>query len=494
MSGTGDIVVNLQANASQFNRGMDSAKSSVKGFGSVAVSSLKSVANVATMALGAVTVAVAGAGAAVYGLTGRMAELAGMNDKAAQFGVSVKFLQQLEFAADQSGVSAETLTKSISKLTIAVGNAGGGNKAAMESFGKLGIDFEKLKSMSPEKQFMEVAKAISALPTAADKAAASVAIFGKSGLEMTTLFAGGLGDITALMKEAGELGIGLNADDIARIAAADDAMQKMKASFGALVDQAIVGLAPTFEKIATTIKEWIVPLTKFMDGFNAMENQAKWIKDVLQAAMDVAFQHIVVRWDDTMDLMAKKAKEFGGALRKALSTGDTSGLTSMMASSAQQRFNEKQLERAEKKLGRLLRQPGIAGRNQDAADEAAAANAPKPPPPPSPTMWQQMLPMVQQAMPWLATAGKVGTSMVGQATNGIGAAKAVAPEEYKTRQVQYASAATRGSSDAFKTIIQRTQKDPQTKAMTTMASQVQKQTPILQQIANNTTPRFAPEF
>lgn len=499
MAGIGDLVVNLKADASQFNKQMASAKTSVKGFKGIAVPSFKSIASAAgsmitpiTAAMTAITAASVGAGVAIYGLTGRMGEIAGMSDKAAQAGVSVKFLQQLGFAADQSGVSVETLNKSVGKLAIVTGQAASGNKAAQESFSRLGLNFADLQKLSPEQQFMEVAKAISALPTQADRAAASVAIFGKSGLEMTTLFSGGMSGIVDLMKEADRLGIGLNEEDVARVAAADDALQRMKASFGALVDQAIVGLAPAFEDIANTLTEWIAPLTKFLDGFNALEDKAKWMRDLLQAAMDVALQHIRVQWDKTMAYLAEKASELGKSFMKAMSTGDISGLQKIVGkalnNSLNQQFNRAQLGKAEARFRQVLRQPAEAAARQDQED--ARKQQPQSVQPAQTdfrSMWNQ-------ALPWAQAALGVGKDLYGKATGGIMAKTPEAAKqiEYKSVQPAFATAANRGSSEAFKTIL-RSQR-PEVKAMTTVAQQAPQQTAALRQIARNTTPQFAPEF
>lgn len=496
MAGIGDLVVNLKADASKFNREMASAKNSVKSFHGMAIPSFKSIASTAasmitpiTAVMTALTAGAIGAGAAIWGLTSRMGEIAGLADKAAQAGTSVKFLQQLTYAADQSGVSAETLTKSLGKLTIAVGNAANGSKPAQEAFGRLGLNIAELQAMRPEDQFLAVAKAISALPTQAERAAASVAVFGKSGLEMTTLFAGGLNDINKLMQDAQAIGIGLNADDVKRVAEADDALQRMKASFSALVDQAIVGLAPTFTEISNTITGWIAPLTKFLDGFNALNDRGKWIKDVLQAAADVAFQYMVVKWDETLAMMAKKAKEFGNGLAKALSSGDMSGLNSILNNSKNQRFNERELRQAEARLGRVLRQPLFAGAMQNANDAMAEQQQPPASQPAAPGM-------IQQALPWLQAAATAGMDIYKKATGSLTAARPQSPSEvqreFRSVPPAFASAAMRGSSEALKTILNSQR--PEVKIMTTVAQQAQQQTQLLRQVAQNTVPQFAPEF
>jgi hypothetical protein len=211
----------------------------------------------------------------------------------------VAFIQRLGYAADQSGVSVETLMGGVKKLTIAIG------KGDEKPFAALGISLAELKTLSPEKQFLKVAEAITKLPTAADRAAAAVKIFGKAGFEMTGLFAGGMESVVSLIAEAESLGIGISEKAAESISAADDAMDKMKASFGALLDQITVGVAPAFTMIATKIADMIPPLTKFLDKFNGLTNEDKFkaIGDLFSAGMAVAFAGISEAWDTTLDEM-----------------------------------------------------------------------------------------------------------------------------------------------------------------------------------------------
>lgn len=297
MSGLGDLVVNLSANTQGFDKNISKSQTGLKSFGTAAMSALNPV----TAALTAMAAGAVGVGAAVWGLQSRIGTLAGVADKAAQTGLSGAFLQQLEFAADQSGVSAETLTGGIKKLTIAVGS---GSKA----FAEIGLNLADLQRVSPEQQFLKVAEAISKLPTASDRAAAAVKVFGKSGIEMTGLFAGGLDDITKLMKDARDIGIGLDDEQLAQIAAADDSLQKMYASISAMVDQVAVGLAPAFEAVSKKVTGLIGPVTKLFDTFNNMDNKWSWMGDTLVASFDVAIEKIKVHWSKMIsDLMVGTA-------------------------------------------------------------------------------------------------------------------------------------------------------------------------------------------
>lgn len=306
MAGLGDLVVNLSANTQKFDKNISKSQSGLKAFGAAAMSAINPVtAAIAGMAAGAV-----GLGAAVWGLQGRIGTLAGVADKAAQTGLSGAFLQQLEFAADQSGVSAETLTGGVKKLTIMIGKAAEGSKEAADTLKQFGLNAKELQTLSPEQQFLKIADKISQIPTAAGRASAAVKIFGKSGIEMTGLFAGGLDDITKLMQDAKDIGIGLDDKQLAQIAAADDSLQKMYASIGAMVDQVAVGLAPAFEAVATEVTGLIGPVTKLFDTFNNLDDKWTWASDTLVAAFDVAMETIKVHWKQMLADMTKEVSLF----------------------------------------------------------------------------------------------------------------------------------------------------------------------------------------
>ena len=303
MATIGDLVVNLGLDTNKFKSGIDKAQSGLKSFGETA----KSLINPIKAGFASVAVGAASAGVAIYAVANRISSLAGIADEAVKTGLSGVFLQRLVYAADQSGINVDTLTGRLKKLTIAIG------KADPKPFEKLGVDFQKLKTLHPEQQFMMIAEVISKLPTAAERAAASVAIFGKSGVEITGLFAGGMGELNTLLKDAEALGIGISPEGLAKAAAADDAIQRMKASFGALFDQVTVGLAPAFNEVATAIANMIPPITKFFDKFNELEDKAQWINDMLVAGLDVGIESIKIHWatmlTDMVNMAADAAKD-----------------------------------------------------------------------------------------------------------------------------------------------------------------------------------------
>ena len=298
-----DLVVNLSGNNSKLKNSLKESKSALASFGE----SAKSLINPIKAGFAGVAVGAAAAGVAIYAVANRISSLAGIADEAVKTGLSGAFLQRLGYAADQSGVNVDTLTGGIKKLTIAIG------KADPKPFEKLGVDFQKLKTLQPEQQFMMIADAIGKLPTAAERAAASVSIFGKSGVDMANLFAGGMGELNTLLKDAEALGIGISPEGLAKAAAADDAIQRMKASFGALFDQVTVGLAPAFNEVATAIANMIPPITQFIDKFNNlgdMNVKIKFIGELFDASFNVAIEGIKENWIKMLDFMLSEGIKF----------------------------------------------------------------------------------------------------------------------------------------------------------------------------------------
>lgn len=79
----------------------------------------------------------------------RAIETAGkLNDLSTRLGVSVEFLQEMQYAAEQSGASLEDVAGAVEKISIARMKALSGDKASIELFDKMGISMETVKKGS----------------------------------------------------------------------------------------------------------------------------------------------------------------------------------------------------------------------------------------------------------------------------------------------------------------------------------------------------------
>lgn len=495
MPGLGrDLVVNLAGNNAKLKSTIAESKGGLKGFASVATSMLNPV----TAGFAAVAAGAASAGVAVYMFAGRISELAGIADQATQTGLSGAFLQRLGYAADQSGVSVETLTGGIKKLTIAVG------KGDTKPFESLGLNLAEIKAMRPEDQFKAVAEAISKLPTASERAAAAVKIFGKSGIEMTGLFAGGMNDLNALLADAASLGIGVSDDGLAKAAAADDAIQRMKASFGAFLDQLTVGVAPLFKDVTDYIAGWIPPLTEFIGKFNGLSDKAGFLGEAFQAGMDVGIETIKEHWNEMLDDMVKaslaSALQIADNMNPKTILKNLSIVTGIGQAKPAGNPQATPLQNAKDRFSGVMSQL-----NNSASTVAPVDNLPTPTPTKddgskvkalfgslaesATSMFGEVSQAVQTEFTGLTVQGGYLGSIV-KNMFGVGHGNKPKEKPQKESQLQFASAMQKGSSEAFQTIMRS-----MTRSKDPVVAATEKQTAaLLKGLKPPEAPQFAPEF
>lgn len=220
-------------------RGLRDASKHLKDFGS-------GVAKVGAVMTAAGTSIVTAMAVAVKSFADTGSAIA---DMSARTGASATSLQELGYAAQQTGASSEDLEKGIAKANKQVAEAASGNKAAAKSFSDIGLSVDALLKMSPEDRFEAIGKALNGIQNPAERTAAAMEIFGKSGNKLTPMFA----DLDALKKQFQELGASL---DDSQVAAADrlgDAMDSLKMSIGGVVNQIGAALAGTVTEGATTV-------------------------------------------------------------------------------------------------------------------------------------------------------------------------------------------------------------------------------------------------
>jgi len=149
-------------------------------------------------------------------------------------GIGANDLSLLGYAAEQSGASTESLGKSMTSFQRNLAAAGQGNTAAIEAFGKLGINFAKLQTLDKKDQFLAVADAIGKLGDETLQTQAAMKLFGKTGSNMLPMFQEGADGIRRLMQEADQFGIGISDADAAKAEKLNSAFTKLQRSFQGL--------------------------------------------------------------------------------------------------------------------------------------------------------------------------------------------------------------------------------------------------------------------
>lgn len=175
----------------------------------------------------------------------------------ARLGMTYGELAGLSYAGDLAGVSMDTIGKAATKADIAFVKAAQGSAVAQEGFAAVGLSVKDLQGMSSADRFSKITDAISGLATPAERAAASVRIFGKAGSELLPLFAGGSGAIKEATDEAKRFGLALSGAQGRDVEAMNDSFTKVQSAIGGIVQQVVAYLAPSITAVAETFTNFV---------------------------------------------------------------------------------------------------------------------------------------------------------------------------------------------------------------------------------------------
>ena len=182
-----------------------------------------------------------------------------INDLSARTGVGVESLQGYALAAKMAGVDTEAFGSAVQKLAVNIGKAAPGD-ALDKSLRQINLSVAELRALAPEAQFAAIGEAISQLPTAADRAAAAVEIFGKQGAALAPLFREGAASIEELRAKAERLGIIVSETQINNVADMNDAFDLVSATINGIIGQVVGNLAPAITDVTNQflrfVEEW----------------------------------------------------------------------------------------------------------------------------------------------------------------------------------------------------------------------------------------------
>lgn len=253
------ISFQLSANAARMAGGVDEAVKHLARVGKAAEQSSRDLSSIkwatfssmATQAFSQVSGVITSTTHSLTSYTTSVANaLDATMDLSDRIGYGVESLQALQMAAKLSGV--DDVTGAVQKLNVAIGQASETGKT--EAFTKLGLNFEELRAMAPEQQFQAIQQAISQLGSPAEKAAAAVAIFGKSGVELLPLMEQNLAGIESRMRMLGAI---VGQDQVAAIGQMNDALDMVSVTIAGIVGQVAGNLAPVVTEIAETFLSFV---------------------------------------------------------------------------------------------------------------------------------------------------------------------------------------------------------------------------------------------
>lgn len=243
MATVGSLAVNVVANTAPFARGMATARAETKLFASAVGAAKGLVAGFGTALL---------AGFTIHGLRQTSEDMDKITKGASRLGIATESLSGLQFAAERSGASFESLQQA---LTIMEKNLGSG--AAGKHLAEIGLRLEDVQQMKADQAFVAIAEKLSKIDNVAERTSATLGIFGRGGSELANLLMEGAGGIQALTDRAKELGLTFDEEMGKKAEEANDAMLDLTSSVKGLARELVATLGPAIAEMARGLADLI---------------------------------------------------------------------------------------------------------------------------------------------------------------------------------------------------------------------------------------------
>jgi hypothetical protein len=174
-----------------------------------------------------------------------------------QLGTTTEDVQVLTRAAELDGVSVESMTANLKKMTKGLGEASLGAGAAKGALDALGLDAQALIQLPLSEQFGAIADKISGLSTQAEKAAMATQIFGRSGVDMLVMLDRGSAVIGNMKDEMGRTGELFSTEDAMKVEAMGDAIVNLTGVYNAFAQNLTIQLAPGITYVIELMQQWV---------------------------------------------------------------------------------------------------------------------------------------------------------------------------------------------------------------------------------------------
>ena len=215
----------------------------------------------AAKAFAGTAAAVATLGVTMEVLAGRqmlkaVESLSEIYDQAKKLGVTTDAMQAINVAAIAAGTQIESFRANFVHLTKAIQEVDTGVEKAIIAFRQLGISVEKLKTLTPEQQFVAMINALGQMEDQTERAQAALITFGRNYSEIRQVVEGGSEALAMAAEMAGELGRVIGTEDVENVKKLDIAMNNLKEAAQAQFNMLIASVAPMLTKLIDDSLSW----------------------------------------------------------------------------------------------------------------------------------------------------------------------------------------------------------------------------------------------
>ena len=173
-----------------------------------------------------------------------------LDDMSQRTGASVEALSQLEYVATETSTSMASLQTGMIKMGAFLAQVEQGSADANRTLSQLGLTAAQFKNMPADAQLRLFADAIAKVPPGAQQSVAAMKVFGKGAVDLLPMLNQGSAGIAAMMLEADRLGITMTASSAAAAAEFGDSLDKLKATFNAVIVKVGSQFAPVLTDLS----------------------------------------------------------------------------------------------------------------------------------------------------------------------------------------------------------------------------------------------------
>ena len=238
--------------------------------------------------VGAMNPVTLAAGALAGGLFAGVKALGGFLEKgdrldklSQQLGITVEAVQELGFAAEQSGASTEDVTSAFAKLAKKLPEILDGTSPLIAEMADLGIEVDKLfaEGDTPDQMFAKLADAIAGVEDPMAKLTIAQDLFGGSGVKLLPLLNAGSEGIAELRQQASDTGNVMSGEAATAAAMFNDKLNILKNGLSGIGQKVIGVLVPALLTMVSFLMDDVVPYFE--------NNVIPTIKEIARVVIDV---------------------------------------------------------------------------------------------------------------------------------------------------------------------------------------------------------------
>lgn len=242
------IAFQLSASATGMAQGINAGVVELQKLGLAAKATARDVSTLKTLEIGRAFISSIQSISATFTrfTSGASSAIDQTNKLSRSLGISFEELRQLQLAADLAGANSEQLANAFTRAQVTITKASQGSAEATRALRSLGLSVNEIAGLSSTQQFERIATAIAGIQNPAQRAAAAVSIFGRSGAQLLPTFQELANNLRASEDFFGGFKGQLSGEEAKRIEDINDAFTLVSAAVTEVTGKVLAQLRPAF--------------------------------------------------------------------------------------------------------------------------------------------------------------------------------------------------------------------------------------------------------